>query len=90
MKTTQEERDRIRGALNVAGTAQCPNSLYSGQVRDLLDDADELARLREGLQKEIAMYRGPGSPMLLVMSLETVHRVADRLEDLLNGDGDGD
>jgi hypothetical protein len=58
MKTTKEERDKIR----MANDAR-PRRLQRGKVgrrelMALLDDADELERLREGLQKFIRYARG--------------------------------
>jgi hypothetical protein len=47
MKTTQEERDKWRKSL----PARVDALMNEKAFRRLLDDADELARLREGLRK---------------------------------------
>jgi len=54
MKTTKDERDGLR---YMAGMVTESLLMPPGAILDLLDDADELDRLREGLPEFIAYAR---------------------------------
>lgn len=85
MKTRKEWRDAERQRIAHLEIGRLVN-IGTGALTALLDDADELARLRFGLEKHIKWLRNEAG---LHPSPDVFYLQADKLEGLLNN-GDGD
>lgn len=89
MKTTRETLEQLEEA-NRLSFDMFVDAATPEDISNLLDDRDELARLREGLWDEASEWRKAGAHFSGDPLGDLAHRIAKRLETLLNsGDGDG-